>query len=37
MSKEYRLIANSFGNASGDTINFMDKSNSRQIFEYIFI
>ena len=35
MNKEYTLIANSFGNASGDTINFMDKSNSRQIFEYI--
>lgn len=35
MSKEYQLISSSFGNATGETINFMDKSNARQIFEYI--
>ena len=35
MSKEYELIATSFGNATGEKINLMDKSNARQIFEYI--
>jgi hypothetical protein len=35
MNKEYELIASSFGNATGETINLMDKSNARQIFEYI--
>lgn len=35
MSKDYELIANSFGNSTGEIINLMDKSNARQIFEYI--
>ena len=35
LKSEYSLLLNSFGNARGEIYQIMDKSNSRQVFDYI--